>query len=762
VAVTVSALASLALAAPAGATSHPSAPPRPASAHPHGAAPSGTWSSAFTAPGTVALNVGGTASITTIACPGPGDCSAAGYYNDATSLQQGMVVNEVNGTWQTARAIPGLAGLNAGGDAEIETISCSSVGNCVLGGQYRDVSGNFQVFVVAEVNGTWQPAGSIPGLDNLNTNGSARIYSISCASSGSCTAGGYYADSASSGFQAWVATEASGTWSGALEVPGTAALNVDAFASLTSVSCPTSSSCTAVGYYDDASNAVQGWVISMVSGIWGTATDIPGLVALNAGSGARALTISCAAPGDCVTGGFYTDGSKATQAFIAEELLSTWSAAEELNGSDTLNAGGAAQVSALDCTAVEACTVVGYSTDATGSQQAMVDAELNDVWGAAQTPSGADALNAGGTATLSAVSCATSTECVASGFYTDTIGHSQALVAIQAGSAWTSAQAAPGSIGLNIAGDASLPAVACAPQGTCTAGGFYSSGAATSQAMLDDFIPPPVSFPTPTARTSLAALAGGIWTVDATHQRLIELRESDGVVLRTVAIPGATEVASDGAHLWVTSKAASNVVEVTASGGILRRVRLPAGPSTLSVGPNRVYVADATANEVSIVTASNGAVTSFRVAARPLDVGAAGAAIFVLVAGNRLYDYSAAGRLVRTVIVGAGATRMTATAAAVYVASPTAATISVVTPSNGHVRTIHGAGTGAFKAIVVGPYLFVTDTRSARVTVVVAANGAASRTFAAIPAPTELVADGGYVWVLSPTSQLLTKISTST
>jgi hypothetical protein len=54
------------------------------------------------------------------------------------------------GTWGKAQEVPGLGTLNAGGVAEVVSVSCGSVGNCSAGGFYTDASGGQQAFVVSE------------------------------------------------------------------------------------------------------------------------------------------------------------------------------------------------------------------------------------------------------------------------------------------------------------------------------------------------------------------------------------------------------------------------------------------------------------------------------------------------------------------------------------------------------------------------------------------------------------------------------------
>ena len=129
------------------------------------------------------------------------------------------------GTWGTAREVPGTAALNnTGGDAATNSVSCASSGNCSAGGSYTSRHGHRQAFVVNEVRGVWRTAQEVPGTAALNAGGLALIWSVSCAPAGNCTAGGSYRDR-SGHFQAFVVNEVGGVWRTAQEVPGTAALN---------------------------------------------------------------------------------------------------------------------------------------------------------------------------------------------------------------------------------------------------------------------------------------------------------------------------------------------------------------------------------------------------------------------------------------------------------------------------------------------------------------------------------------------------------
>jgi hypothetical protein len=74
-------------------------------------------------------------------------------------------------------------------------VSCASAGSCSAGGSYADVPGNprhWQAFVVDEGHGRWGHAQEIPGTAALNRGGNAVVASLSCASASHCSADGYY------------------------------------------------------------------------------------------------------------------------------------------------------------------------------------------------------------------------------------------------------------------------------------------------------------------------------------------------------------------------------------------------------------------------------------------------------------------------------------------------------------------------------------------------------------------------------------------
>src|SRR5215470_10682915 len=260
----------------------------------------GTWGPAKTV--AAALNTGGGAAINSLSCGSAGNCVAGGYYSvSSPGSQQAFVIKETNGTWGKATEV--AAALNTGGSARVNAVSCVAAGNCSAGGYYTGRSGAHQAFVINETSGTWGIAKQVAAA--LNAGGYAETSSVSCASAGNCSAGGYYKDFSTHSTQAFVVSATNGTWGPAKQVA--AALNTGRAARIESVSCGSAGNCSAGGFYAEVSQQEQAFVVGETNGTWGTATEVA--AALNVGGGARIDSVSCAAAGNCSAGGGYSSSS---------------------------------------------------------------------------------------------------------------------------------------------------------------------------------------------------------------------------------------------------------------------------------------------------------------------------------------------------------------------------------------------------------------------------------------------------------------------
>ena len=217
----------------------------------------GSWGAATQVAGNLNTGPGLEAGVSTVSCGSVGNCAAGGGYTDGSGNIQAFVISERKGRWNLAVEVPGLGFLNEGGGAEVRSVSCASAGNCSAGGTY-DYGGYNAAFVVGEKNGVWGKVINVPGLSRVARD--AGLTSVSCASAGNCAAGGSY-DGGGSG--AWVARENNGVWGKETTVPGLGALSKGSVLGVSSVSCASAGSCVAGGYYQETGStrlALQGFV----------------------------------------------------------------------------------------------------------------------------------------------------------------------------------------------------------------------------------------------------------------------------------------------------------------------------------------------------------------------------------------------------------------------------------------------------------------------------------------------------------------------
>jgi hypothetical protein len=449
----------------------------------------GTWGVAHEVPGTAALNKGGNAQIESLSCPSDGNCGAGGYYWNASGKQEAFAVSEADGRWGSAREILGPAIPSRAGYAAITSVSCAAPGDCAAGGYYENVPRSIQAFVVDETDGIWGVAEEVPGTAALNQGGYAMVNSVSCGSVGNCGAGGSYIDGGGL-MEGFVVSEVDGTWTGAQEIPGTGVMN-QGEALISTVSCASAGNCTAGGSYFGHSTFSQAFVLGETDGTWGVAQQIPGLVALNQG-GATTVAVSCAPAGDCSAGGYYENGFRRLQAFVATETGGTWGTAREVPGTATLNRGGNAEVDSVSCASAGDCTAGGHYQDGSDYEQAFVVTQTGGTWGTAREVPGTATLNRGDAAEVDSVSCASAGNCSAGGQYRDRYFHLQVFVVNETNGVWGRAEEVPGTATLNKFGQAMINSVSCAPAGDCSAGGYYQNGSEYEQAFVVNESGPPV------------------------------------------------------------------------------------------------------------------------------------------------------------------------------------------------------------------------------------------------------------------------------
>ena len=380
----------------------------------------GVWGMALEVPGIAGLNQAGMAGVTSVSCSSPGNCVAGGSYTSGhsgggVSFTSAFVVSQVNGTWGTARQVPGIAALNTGGQAGISSVSCSSPGDCSAGGFYDIFSTpgccRSAGFGVSLVNGTWRRARKIPGtIAKIGVTGG--IDAVSCASAGNCGAAAKR-----------VVSQVNGVWGTArsVAVPRGSGL---APAWIRTISCAAPGDCSAGGLAIRVERSV---VVSQVRGVWGTAREIRGTAGLIKGKRSLVASVSCARPGDCTAVGYgYRTAAAGSSTrefsvpYLAVQRNGRWRRAETIPGISSLSKFGYAVLTSVSCASPGNCAAAGryststYNPEGTGPGQAFVLNKRSGTWGTPHVVT--IALGNDGPAQMS-VSCPAAGSCGAAGYY---------------------------------------------------------------------------------------------------------------------------------------------------------------------------------------------------------------------------------------------------------------------------------------------------------------------------------------------------------
>jgi hypothetical protein len=453
------------------------------------AVPGVQWGRAEEVPGLAKLNKGGAARVDSVSCWSVNNCAAGGSYRNRWKHSQAFVVAERNGRWDDAVEVPGTAALNKGGNANVVSVSCAPGGYCAADGYYTDQSGHSQAFVVTRPAHRWRMAVEVPGLAALNTSGNTGVASISCPSAGNCAMGGSY--TGTSGPTGFVVSQASGVWGTAQQVPGLAALNVGGNDGVASLSCGSAGNCAAGGFYTSGTSyaptgnyPLQAFVVSEENGVWGMAEEVPGTAALNLGEAAGVDSVSCARDGYCAAGGYYIDEPyDYTDVFAATASNGVWGTAVGWNGG---LASGPSDNIVVSCPAAGSCALDGFCKacgSEAGQGQPFVVSQSNGVWGPLKAVPGFYAY--GESTTLS---CASAGNCGAGGINVPNSdpfgGRNRPFVASETNGRWANAELYPGAQALNKGRNAGVTSVSCPSAGHCTAAGWYSDAKKHQQAFV--------------------------------------------------------------------------------------------------------------------------------------------------------------------------------------------------------------------------------------------------------------------------------------
>jgi len=416
-----------------------------------------------------------------LSCPSAGNCSAGGSYSDAKGNVQGLLLSEVKGIWKAPTRLVPPSAADPDPSLTINSLSCSTPGNCSAVGSFEDTHSNGQSFVADEVNGTWKKAQEVTLPSNAGSSvQNSEIHSVVCWSPGNCSAIGSYLDNtAPTGYaQGFEVNEVRGSWQSARETVLPTNINVDPYVVINQVACTHAGNCVAVGSYISKDNATEGLIVDEVRGVWKSAITavLPGNA--SAYPSASLSEVTCVSTSNCSAVGTYTNVSGDVEGMTVSETRATWARALSM-----VMPGGAASnphtffygFGGLACSSIGNCSAGGQYLVGTSTYEGFFINEVNGTWHTATEmalPAGAEM--AGKNGGVVAVSCRSAGNCSAGAAYLDGSSEYQALVVNEVGGRWETGLKITLPTGNNTVGvDGGVYGLICHAKGPCTATGSY-------------------------------------------------------------------------------------------------------------------------------------------------------------------------------------------------------------------------------------------------------------------------------------------------
>lgn len=310
-----------------------------------------TWNGTSWSEMTASIPLGSRASqLLGLSCLSASQCTAVGWYEN-TSAVDVTLAESWNGKSWSLQTTPTVSGATL---SELTAVSCTATTSCLAVGYYEK-SGTTATFAELWNGSSWT------GETTPNPSGAklTQLHGVACVSSTSCTAVGNYTNSANveeTLAESWTDK----TWA----IESTPALPGAQASAFGGISCASSTACTAVG--DEATDGTEKTLAERWSGKSWAAQTTPGV----SGSIAAVLTaVSCPTTTSCTSVGWYTDTAKVTLTLAEGWNGSTWSAQTTAS-----SAGAPANyLAGVACAAASFCSSVGNQTTSTKAHLALAE-----------------------------------------------------------------------------------------------------------------------------------------------------------------------------------------------------------------------------------------------------------------------------------------------------------------------------------------------------------------------------------------------------
>jgi hypothetical protein len=372
-----------------------------------------------------------------VACPSTTMCEAVGYESNLSGAQNAIAEKWDGMKW----SIEYPPKPKEGRALWLEGLSCWSTTDCFAVGSYEDKSG-MRKTLVEKWNGTQWGAVPTPNPEGAKA---SRFEGVSCSSSTSCMAVGYYENSSGvliSLAERWDGTE--WTIKATLNPEGTQENR------LTGVSC-SFSICMAVGYYKDSGGSVFAF-----SERWsGTAWALKAIPNPSGAKESRLESVSCPSSTFCMTAGSYKNVNGNPGSLIEGWNGTEWSI-------KSVPFANEAALEGVSCTQSAFCRASGYYKNL--NQKIPLAAAWNGTNWTLQFPPQPGSL--------AAVACASGNACTAVGYYENSKTESTTVA-----DRWTTKWNSQTTVNTKAATQTEFADISCATATTCVSVGRHNANA---------------------------------------------------------------------------------------------------------------------------------------------------------------------------------------------------------------------------------------------------------------------------------------------
>ena len=327
-----------------------------------------------------------------VSCPSTDFCVSVGHHQNDQAIDQTLIEAFDGSTWSIVPSPNTSDSLTN----DLADVSCASASFCVAVGNAKSTTGYLQSLVEVFDGSRW----TIMSSPNTSPTVPQYLNGVDCLSSTFCVSVGATEDEP--GVTQTLALTYNGTAWTITPTPNnnTSSLEVNI---LGTVSCPSPTSCIAVGDYFAPNGHSQSLVESFNGAAW-TISPSPNSAA---DENNILYGVSCPTAGACEAVGTYSDAAFVSHTLAMSYNGTNWAITPSPNTAPDVNN----QLQSVDCSSPISCTAVGFTSQPAPHPETLVETFSGSTWSLVPSPNTSpDEDN-----TLYTVTCATPENCVAVG-----------------------------------------------------------------------------------------------------------------------------------------------------------------------------------------------------------------------------------------------------------------------------------------------------------------------------------------------------------